>query len=101
MSATTWPGLISSARMARLGASSDSRSGRSSQPAPATPITGAITRPLTGWRRLRVERRDQQREAEGEDRGPARDEAACGTHRHHVCQLSSLRRTQDGHDAAC
>ena len=51
MSATTIPGLSSSASSAFDGASSSSRSGRSSQPAPPTPITGAKMRPLTGCRR--------------------------------------------------
>jgi hypothetical protein len=51
MSATTIPGLSSSASRAFDGASSSSRSGRSSQVAPPTPITGAKIRPLTGWRR--------------------------------------------------
>ena len=50
MSATVMPARSSSASMARDGSSSASRSGRSSQPAPPTPITGAMTRPLTGWR---------------------------------------------------
>src|SRR5688572_20957785 len=51
MSAITMPGFNSSASIAFDGASSCSRSARSSHPAPPTPITGANTRPLTGWRR--------------------------------------------------
>ena len=95
MSATTWPGLISSARMARLGASSASRSGRSSQPAPAAPITGAITRPLTGWRVCASSAATSSARARAKTTAPLTGRGRAGRIGTTSAQLSSLRGDQD------
>ena len=70
MSATVMPARRSSASTARDGSSSASRSGRSSQPAPPTPITGAMTRPLTGMPFLQRGQRGRQHQHQLRSRCP-------------------------------